>query len=68
MSELMLWGISIIVAIFAPIILAIIILSMLYINELCEKYTRIPYSGAYLIGIVISAIFAHSLFKHFISF
>ena len=68
MNELILWGLSIMAAVFAPVIIGIIILGMLYINELCEKYTHIQYSGAYLIGIVVGAIFAHSLFKHFISF
>ena len=52
MNELILWGISIIIAIFAPIILGLIVLSMLYINELCERCTHIPYSGAYLLGII----------------
>lgn len=68
MNELILWGLSIMTAVFAPIIIGLIILSMLYINELCEKYTHIQYSGAYLIGIIFGAIFAHSLFKHLISF
>lgn len=68
MNELILWGISIMMAVFAPVILGLIILSMLYINELCERYTHIPYSGAYLLGIIFGAIFAHSLIKGFISF
>lgn len=63
MSELMLWGISIMVAIFAPIILAIIILGLLYTIDAYKKYL---YVRIYLLTIIFITIFVYFFLKYFI--
>ena len=63
MSELALWAISIMIAIFAPVILSLIILSIIVIYDLCKQYF---YFKIYLIVAVLIAVFIYFTFKYFI--
>lgn len=65
MSELMLWGISIMVAIFAPIILAITILGLLYTIDAYKKYLFVR---VYLLAIIFITIFVYFLLKYLMPF